>query len=274
MVKKLIKHEISSTFKFFVPVFVMGVVGSLVFTFLTNVSLRQETVSDGFAIIIGIVVLILTGLVVASIVLMIMGLLQVSYKTLYSLTGYRQFTYPITSLQRLIVKVVTSLFWVFVTGIFVTLMIALSALITYLINEPLANFFDYAYQLLKGLLADVDILRFVVKGFDSLADLTLQIVTILFAGALANSSRFRKNRALIAFVTYFVSMIVISNVNSLMSFALFGFADTGVMSLVTIGDTLLNYQTMTLSIVINLIFIGLTAFGTMWLWDNKLEILN
>lgn len=274
MVKKLIKHEISSTFKYFTPVFIMAIVGSILFTILTNVSLRQDTISDAFGLVIGFVVLILVGLVVASIVLAIMGLLQVTYKTLYSLTGYRQFTYPITSSQRIIVKLVTSLFWIMVTSIFVFIMFTLSILVTYLINEPVANLFEYVYYVLRQVLTGFDFVLLSVLSVNSLSEMVLQITTILFAGAVANSSMVRKNRAIIAFVVYFVSVLVFSNITSLISMLIFNYGGTGILGIISSGDSIISYESLSLTIVLNLIFVALTTYGTIWFWDNKLEILN
>lgn len=274
MVKKLIRNEIESTFKYFVPVFIMGLVGAGIFTSLMVTSLNVSITSSAFEMVIAIVVILLVALVIASLVLSVLGLLQVMYKTLYSVTGYRQFTYPITSSQRILVKVITSLFWIFVTFIYVLLMlglsILLSALFSFQFNEIL-NMINFNF--IEALLS-IDLAFTSLFNLSVVSNLVLQLMLILVAGAFANSSYIRKNRSIVAFVVYMLTSILIDSLYSITIYMITGIQSLGLGSIFIAGIVEIPYGGMALGVIINVLFIVAAYFTTVWLWERKLEILN
>lgn len=168
----------------------------------------------------------------------------------------------------------TSLFWALTTSLYVMMMIGLALLVTVMINEPLAQVFNYAWTAIKQVFTAFDFSWVAIVSLDRFVGLLLQIIVILFAGAFANSSMFRKNRALVALITYIVTMIVFSNVSNLIQFMIFNQGNNPVSWLFLVGDSVLSKEAMIFGSIINVVYSGILAYLTIWLWENKLEILN
>lgn len=277
MVKKLLKHEITNSYKYFTPVFIIGFVGTMIFTYLGLTTFQSQSNLNGSqTIIASLAVLLLFGLGVVAMVLTIGGLLSITYKSLYSVTGYRQFTYPITSRQRIIVKTITALFWNAVITLFLVALVALSITIIGFFNgetfQALITMFVNA--LVKSLTFD-NLKDFAVFILNVMVGAIMQILIILFVGALANTSFVRKKRSLIAIVSYIGITWAINIIQGFVIYGMFGSAHSdGFLAMFEASSAFAVEQVTYVGILLNLIVCVLAYVGTEWLWDNKLEVLN
>lgn len=278
MVKKLLKHEIANSYKYFTPVFIIGIVGALVVTYLGLTTFQSETnLSDSQSIIAAFAVLLLFGLGVVATVLTIGGLLKITYKSLYSVTGYRQFTYPITSRQRIIVKTITALFWNVVILAFLVLLIGASITIVGIFNGVTFQIFIDAFvNVIRHSLTFNSAKDALLFTTNALIGGVMEILIILFVGAFANTSFIRKKRSLVAIIAYIVIAWVINIVKSVVVYNIFG-PSSSISFLTMLLQANVNVvyeQSMMITMLLNLIFCVLAYVGTEWLWDHKLEVLN
>lgn len=273
MVKKLIKHEIASSARHFVPVFIMGLVGAGIFTSLMVSSFKVEY-SDMVEIAIGLGIVLLIGLVIASIVLMVIGELYVTYKSMYSVTGYRQFTYPITSQQRIAVKVITTLFWTIVTSLYVMVMVGISLFITAMFSTDFSNLMNIVIDGLGDVLRNIDYAFATSLIVSGIGDTILSVFIILLAGAFANSSRIRKNRSVVALVAFLIINFVLSTISSIVLNLIFQANNVSFLGIIMAGDGSLGHLGIYLGTLIKMIYCVGCYFAIVWLWENKLEILN
>lgn len=272
MVIKYTKHEIEQTFKYYLPVFGIGIVGGLLLILMVS-SLHSSISSSEVPWAFTFAILGLFALSVAGTVLTIRGMLIVLYSTLYSVTGYRQFTYPITSKQRIAIKVLVSTFWNIVTTVFLGIVGLLSVAIILLIIPEGKPAFDFAIQSALEVLKSVDVLNVSLMFGNFIVSSISSILMILVVGAIANSSWIRRNRSVYAIVIYVGLSLLTSQIT--------GWVTDGLVTTVpfvtdfaVISQSILSVEGLLISIIINIIYSILMVLATIWLWDHKLEILN
>lgn len=275
MVIKYTKHEIEQTFKHYIPVFIMGVVGAVLVIGMAYTTSKAVTSSQDMPWAFSFMLLALFGVSIAASVIAIRAMLMVLYTNLYSVTGYRQFTYPITSVQRVIIKILTASFWNVIIGAFL-LVIGFVTVLAIRAIIPGGEFvLEVIVDGIKEIFSKMDISRVLLSILSTITSSLLTIVVILLSGAFANSSWVRKNRTIMALIAYLVISVLMSQVSSLVLSGLFNSQGTvsGVIAIFGF-ENLLSLPGLLVSILMDFIFIIISVVGTIWLWENKLEILN
>lgn len=260
MVIKLIKREISDSSRSFIPVLACILLGSI----LVPVQLRYMEASLVSAIINFIVVI----LVFSVFILSIRASFYILYTNLYNRSGYELFTLPVKAWQIIVSKILTLLFWYLVIGVVATLSFILFGIILTgdisLIFEGIGIFMKYVMPEFLN----VDALLVLANSLSS----TLQAcILVFFVGAIANSSFFSRNRAWFALLFF---LLISWGVN--MVVAGLGIDFVGISFVGSMDGIQMEFNRMVLlgGLVFNLVLTGFYFLGTLWFWDNKLEIMN
>ncbi len=267
MVIKLIKREFAESKKAFIPVLGAILVGSLLFA--VQIKLVENSGNNAFSLVTNFVGIILFTLFISVIVLSIRASLTILYSSMYGEGGYELFTLPVKGWQIIVAKVITLSFWSIlstVVGVIGGLMITLILTGSFdLIIEALGQFSYVFRDLFKNQYAFIMLLSSFIASIKGLA-------LIFLAGAIANSSLISKRRSLMTFVIIILVNFVIANVMSLI-----GVNDVSMLSFY-FESNMMNFDMDTTRVLIltfvDLLWVGIFTVGTIWFWDNKLEILN
>lgn len=268
MVGKLIKHDFKDALKAHLPVLGMIALGTvLALISLSFVGSHNELVF----FLSSIVNIVIFGLVIAVIVLTIRASIYILYTSIYKNNSYRLFTLPVSSWKIIVSKVVTLFLWSSI--IFLATLLSVGIIVGYVTED----FFIIFRNLGEALRAAFDILTpkiivaFLIDGF---LQLMLGYSMVFFAGSIANSSFVRKNRSIVTFVVVLITSALIGRVSTLI-----GADFITVMSRYNLSSLMsgMMYFSFTDFIGVYLfdIIISISLFlGTLWLWENKLEVLN
>ena len=267
MVIKLVKREFAESKKAFIPVLGAILAGSLLFAI--QIKLIENSSMGTASLVTNFVGIILFTLFVSVIVLSVRASLTILYSSMYGEGGYELFTLPVKGWQIIVAKVITLSFW----SILSTLVGIIGGLLITLILTGSFDLITEAFReityLFRDILTNENSLALLLSTFmASLKGLAL----IFLAGSIANSSLISKRRALMTFVIIIMVNFVIANVMSLT-----GINDTSVLSFYFESDIVnfdLDTGRLLILTFIDFLWIGIFTFGTIWFWENKLEILN
>lgn len=110
MIRKLIKHDILSTYRDFAGYYM----GMLAFTILTSYLI---SIGDGSSMFSSISALMLMASVVAVFALTFITVIRLFSKRMFSNEGYLTLTLPTTHTQTVIAKLISSFFWITMTSL-------------------------------------------------------------------------------------------------------------------------------------------------------------
>ena len=136
MLGKLIKHEFRSTYKTMLVIYIMTIVTTLGCCFFGirqfysySWSLAENETLRRIQSILGITFTIAYVVIVIALVLLTYILMcERFYKSMYSEQGYLTHTLPVSPLSNLNARLITSLIWLFVSGIILLISILLIAI--------------------------------------------------------------------------------------------------------------------------------------------------
>lgn len=286
MVGKLIKNEFLDSRKSFQPVLLMIVSLTTILTIVTNTRLENSAA----AFVIPILILIMIGLFIAVMVMWVMAFIDLLYKSIYNKNGYRLFTMPVKTWEIAVAKTVVYFIWMLIVGIVTFLAMIIFLAISFRDLEILK-----VYQSLIGyILSNFNFAEIGVMILSLISNNLITIMVILFVGSFANSHFIQNRRGLIAFVGYLVITAIISRFTvafvaevSLFDFIINdqlimnpGMIDSinpltqGWSTIFELSTNAIGFQTVAKVTLIEMLMSGLLMIGTIWMWDNKLEILN
>ena len=268
MVGKLIKYDLKDTSKAYLPVIGMILIGTVLA--LTSLSFAQGQSQLAF-IFSTIMNFVIFGLVVGVVVMSVRATIYVLYGSIYTKNAYRLFTLPVKTWQIIVSKIMTSIIWSIVISILTFLSIGI---IVGYVSEDFFIIFKGFGELMTQLSTMITPSLAMVFIIDSVLTSILGSMIILFAGSLSNSSLIRKNRGILTFVIVLITLSIYGQVASS-----FGADTMSVFARYNLNAFLvgnLNIQFMEFFWVfafMGILIAGFT-FATLWLWENKLEILN
>lgn len=275
MVIKLVKNEIKETFRTFLPVFILSIIGSILTFFVTlRIKNTSSTIiaedSQLASVLLGMAMFAIMILVIATVVLTTIQLVKVAYVSLYKTNGYRVFTYPVSSVQLYSSKVLTMVFWGLVSSIVMLICYLLPLYVVFndfFLIEELAIVWGMIKTLLLG---DSDqIISTILLVISQVSTTILQISILMFAGSLANSSYVRKNRGFMAFLFFLGIYMIFTFVNGMIV------PPSPTFEEVIYGNSgILKPTSILLSVLTDTLFFVCCSAGTIWVWNNKLEVLN
>lgn len=286
MVGKLIKNEFLDSRRSFQTVLVMIVSLTTILTLVVNTRFENTAV----AFVIPILILIMIGLFIAVLVMWVMAFIDLLYKSIYNKNGYRLFTMPVKTWEIVVAKTVVFFIWMFIIGVvtFIAMMIFLA------ISFRDLEIFRVYQSLISYILSNFSLAEIGIMVLSFISNNLITITVILFIGSVANSHFIQNRRALVAFVGYLILTAIISRftVSFVSEVSLFDFVindqlimnpgmidsinplTQGWSTLFELSANTIGFQTVAKVTLIELLMSGLLMFGTVWMWDNKLEILN
>lgn len=286
MVGKLIKNEFLDSRRSFQTVLVMIVSLTTILTIVVNTRFENSAV----AFVIPILILIMVGLFIAVMVMWVMAFIDLLYKSIYNKNGYRLFTMPVKTWEIVVAKTVVFFIWMFIIAVvtFLAMMIFLA------ISFRDLEVFKVYQSLITYIFSNFSFAEIGIMVLSFISSNLITITVILFIGSVANSHFIQNRRALVAFVGYLILTAIISRftVSFVSEVSLFDFVindqlimNPGMMdsinpltqgwsTLFELSANTIGFQTVAKVTLIELLMSGLLMFGTVWMWDNKLEILN
>jgi hypothetical protein len=191
MLRKLVKHDILSTYRDFALIYM----GMLAFSILSGYTISIDT--SGSGVYSRISFILLMGSVISAFVLTLVTIIRLFSKRLFSNEGYLTLTLPVTNTQTVIAKVISGLFWVLLTSLvfLVSFGIMLTAIWFSIGNRMLLEGYTWAsfWQMFEG----IGLVRMIQAGLLlatplSFLEIVYSLLILLFVIVLINTSYIKK----------------------------------------------------------------------------------
>ena len=191
MVGKLIRHEIKSTARIFLPLYAVLLVFALLNRYLNPLQVFDSSGTPNLeSMLKGISISLYVILIIAVFVLTLVIVIQRFYKNLLGDEGYLMFTLPVKAWQHILSKFLTAVIWYFMTAASVVISVMI------LIGAKAFDFLPQLIQMIRepSAAADLLVLPFILS---QMAAGTLMIYSSMALGHL-----FQKNRLMYSFAMY------------------------------------------------------------------------
>lgn len=275
MLGKLIKYELKSTGRLFLPfyaaVLVLSILNRVLFVALDNMKFMEI---PRFITMSTYVVLIIGTFVMTYVVMM-----QRFYKNLLGEEGYLSMTLPVTATQHIISKSITAFIWI-VSTVIVTFISIFAMLPDYsFIGEIMSGYSTAAaeFAAFTNISLTFTLLLAFLLALVSLLASILMIYTAISFGQLAN-----KHRVMMSFVSYIGIYAIIQTINvsliGVFSFGInkwleqathsFGIGDAGMVSIP--GNTIV--LVLAGGVALELIYCAAYFFITKYVLEKKLNL--
>ena len=195
MLGKLLKYEIKSTARLFIPLYAVLLVFALLNKFLNP--LQTMETSNSFSLQAMLQGLSLTAyfiLVVATFVMTLIITIQRFYKNLLGDEGYLMFTLPVKTWQHITSKLLTAIMWYILS--------AVAVLTSIMILVGPREFFEFLPEMLQGIRGFLGNAAIVI--FPVFVLVQLIYGTLMIYDAIALGHLFQKHKLLASFVMYCV----------------------------------------------------------------------
>lgn len=270
MLTKLIKYDIRSTWRDFAGVYLSIILGVLITPQLFN-HFNNEIVNllAGF---------IATGIVIATIVVMIVMLFKIFNTNVFSKEGYLTMTLPVTSKQIVASKLIVSTMWIVLTGI-----VAAIGICIFVLNLNAAPLADVVAGLKKiismfdsrGLLAvALMIAAMIISAVKETAKLFL-------ACSIAHLKQLNRFRIPVGILSYFVfswmEALIVQAFSLVASILPFISEIARQIELIDDPSSIQQFiglfsGVMSVGILYALVLTTVYAMGTVWILNHKLDL--
>ncbi|HEY4537976.1 MAG TPA: hypothetical protein VIG45_05930 [Erysipelothrix sp.] len=265
MVGKLIKNGFKDSSQAYVPVFTLIAVSTVLA--LLNVWTVDEL---SLRFISGILNLIIFGLIVAIGVLSYRANIYVLYTSIYKKNSYRLFTLPVKSWEILISKLVVAFVWSFLVGIATLFSIFI---IISVVGADLGIIWELTKTSLEGLKIAFSNPATLILMADLLVRVLWGYALILFASSIAHSSWIHKNRGIMTFIIFLLTLVFLSKISALFGADMATYLATfDVVELIE-GNLMIETGPMIWILFYEILVVVFLSIGTVWMWDHKLEII-
>lgn len=280
MVGKLIKHEFLESKRKFIPV-----IGTI--TAATVILMLMVKGGFGSEFLIFTVSFILFGLFVASVVMTIMAFIHLLYTSVYNKRGYQLFTLPVKTWEIIVAKLAVTFVWT----IIMLLVSGLALFLIFLVAFSGEEIWPYISGVFNYIFTSIELRYYAVSLLSQISGIIFTFSIFMFVGSVVHSKYIQNRRGLIMFIGYLVITAIINNVLSLFisnALPIDFVVNPEVMMNPTMFDPLVAgwdaYFSLTTNIQVLQSFVWLAVlkgligvgfiFGTIWFWDNKLEIID
>ncbi|HZJ87046.1 MAG TPA: hypothetical protein VFC75_02380 [Erysipelothrix sp.] len=279
MVLKLIKNEFKESQSKFMPIIGLIAMSSVVLGVMVKTNFQE--------MITLILLLVVFGLGVGSAVLSVMAFIDLLYTSLYNKNGYRLFTYPVETWEILVSKVVVFILWYLIIGAVTIVSVGLLGLIVFSGTDVLKNFGSF----LSYINTQIELRAYLTFGFYQLSSLIFGAVFFLFIGSITNSAFIQNHRKFYTFILYVILLSISSNVFAKVVGNIGGLdisVNPGLFidgvpqfqlgmswaEIFNITTNIKELQRLLLASLMTLAASGILTLGTLWFWNNKLEIIE
>lgn len=282
MVLKLIKHDFVESSRKFVPVIgmIVAVTAMIIIMFKSSIS------GWGAEVVVIAMSFMVFGLSIASFVLSVMGIIDLLYTSVYNKRGYQLFTMPVKSWEILLSKLALVFIWV---GI-ISIVTILCAGFIFLMVFGNVGIWEYVTSFFNYIANSLDIRVYLVSMLSNLVSTVYSFALFMFVGSVIHSSYVQNGRNYKMLIFYLIASVVMSSMFGLLmtSDVAIDFFLQDALVLGEVIDPLLGgwEQLFTLAVNVDVLqatlwfallkalIAGLFAFGTLWFWKNKLEIVD
>ena len=281
MLRKLVKHDILSTYRDFAGLYM----GMFAFAILAALSINMD--KEGY--LIGISIFLLTGLSIATAVVTFVSIIRLFGRRMFSTEGYLTLTLPATSTQTVIAKLLTGAFWSIMTTVMFMVVGAILAGSVWLTIADRMLVEGYTWSQLWSMFMDTGFVRILTSGILmsiplGIMEMFYSLLILLFVIVFINTSFVKKNKTGIGIVVFLaVSMILNTfrtnfiagpvSVNDLNIHILPGINGvTQVLAALRGFEYEINWLQYGGMIAFYVIVLGGFGYLTVWLLNNKLEL--
>ena len=213
-------------------------------------------------------------------------MIDLLYTSVYNKRGYQLFTMPVKSWEILVSKLVLVFIWMSIIGL-VTLICGGTIM---LIVFGKVDVLDYFASFFSYLFSNIDVRVYAVSLFSSVVGTIYSFSLFMFVGSIVHSCYVQNGRNYKMLIFYLIAVVLISStLGKLMS------SDMALQFIIGEGalngemlDPLVNGWGQLFSTVVNVgalkatlwfsVLEGLIAtsfmYGTIWFWNNKLEVID
>ena len=272
MLGKLIKYELITCGRTFLPIYLAILLMSVITGFSINMEIFKIS---------GVSMIILFGLFVSLVVLTIMIIIQRFRKNLLEDEGYLMFTLPVTSKELILSKYSVSLIYIILSSI-VSLISFIMIILISNINNFSLDYFLYDLSILSNELLSVKstLIYTIILIF---VRYTIFILSIYLSLSMGQLSIFNKYRNIVAFLSFFIINIVLGKIYGLLSIGFNFFIGDYFMSNTYINESsslnvlLSGFNDMLspfllFNIIVYIIFSIILFFGINYILDKKLNL--
>lgn len=281
MLRKLVKHDILSTYRDFAGLYM----GMFAFAILAAFSINMD--KEGY--LIGISIFLLTGLSIATAVVTFVSIIRLFGRRMFTSEGYLTLTLPVSNTQTVIAKLLTGAFWSIMTSVMFMIVGAILAGSVWLAIADRMLIEGYTWTQLWTMFLDTGFARILTSGILmsmplGIMEMFYSLLILLFVIVFVNTSFVKKNKTGIGIVVFLAINMILNtfrtnviagpvSVNDLNIQILPGMNGVAQVLAALRGFEYeinwLQYGGMALFYIV-----VLTGFGylTVWLLNNKLEI--
>lgn len=193
MLSKLIKYDIRSTWREFAGVYLSILLGVLILPPLFNNFHNQivNTIAGFMA----------TGIVIATIVIMVVTLFKIFNTNVFSKEGYLTMTLPVSSAQIVTSKLLVSTMWIILTGI-----VSAIGLCIFVLNMNAAPLAEIAagFQKFMTMFDTRGVLAVILMIIAMIASTVKEIAKLFLACSIAHLKQIGKFRVPVGILSYFL----------------------------------------------------------------------
>jgi hypothetical protein len=270
MLSKLIKYDIRSTWRDFAGVYLSILLGVLILPPLFN-HFNNPFVNTvaGF---------IATGIVIATIVVMILTLFKIFNRNVLSKEGYLTMTLPVTSAQIVVSKLLVSTMWIILTGI-----VSAIGICIFVLNmnvAPLTEIYD-AIQKVLSMIDSRGVLAIILMVIAMIASAVKEIAKLFLACSIAHLKQLNRFRVPAGILSYFVfswlETLIVQAVGLIVSFWPCTAEYTKQLELMNDPSSIQQFigifsGVLGVGILYAFALTAVYGIGTVWLLNHKLDL--
>lgn len=260
MLIKLIKHDLKSTYRDLVPIYIGLVVSAFLVVLSSNAGSLQ---------ILPFTTMIMFALLVATAVILTLTTIKLFTHRLYSSEGYLSFTLPVSTLEIFSSKIITAMIWSFVTSMVILFSLSISVGLLVFTHWDMVQSIPEQYG---SLWSQLDV-PMILSWLGQLLTISLPQMLInslyfyamvLFAVVIANTSYVSNHKMVVGILAYVILNFIFTNLN------------TNLLSTWLINIENLALEVNWLMYGLNFIYYASLSAGliyaSIWLNDHKLEL--
>jgi hypothetical protein len=253
MLGKLLKYELKSTARTFIPLYIAIILVSIVQGFSLNAEMFK---------IQGIATMLLGALFIALFVINIIVIVQRFKKNLLEDEGYLMFTLPVSPQMLILSKYIVPVIWTVLSGLVAMLVFTLAAFISSNGDIKIVEVFNALFQAMREIRV-LSVLALI------LCEYSIFIFTIYTSLSLGQLPIFNKHRTAASLISFFVINAIISTIQANLNLYINSGVEIG-----SIGGVLLTNSSNGLfaNIVISLVIVVGLFTAISYILKNKLNL--
>ncbi len=211
MLRKLVKHDILSTYRDFAGLYM----GMFAFALLAAVSINM----DQRGVLLGISIFTLTGFSLATAIVTFVSIIRLFSKRMFSTEGYLTLTLPVTHKQTVLAKLLTGAFWSMMTSLMFALVGAILAGSVWLSIADRLLFEGYTWPQLWNMVMETGIMRVLTSGILmgiplGIMEMFYSLIILLAVIVFVNTSYVKKNKTAIGILVFLAVNMFLNSIRT------------------------------------------------------------